>query len=190
LIHAGDGEHRQRYYGRTQRYCPQARHSRRRSARQNLPDAPRQRTAGHRHPQNSDSRARLYHRARQFQQIARIIARVVPAFNHRRVAGLFRQRGKLPFQPPREGMEPEDRAIQKRQPLHQRIAAAHMLAFVGEHGIELCRRPGAPGCRQNCRRMQPSDGDRCGARRAGQPAAAERCFADQHVRAQRSNGQP
>ena len=94
----------------------------------------------------------------------------MPALEYGSVAGLFGQRGKPPFQPPGQRMEPEDGAIQQGQPLDQGVAAPHVLAFMGQYRVQLRLRPRAPAFRQNHRGTQPSDCDRRGARGARQPA--------------------
>ena len=53
------------------------------------------------------------------------------------VARVLRERGQAALEPPRERVEPEHRAIQKREPLNQRIPAARMLPLVQQHGVQL-----------------------------------------------------
>jgi hypothetical protein len=78
-------------------------------------------------------------------------------------------------------MKPEERAIEQRQPLHQRIVPPRVLALVRQHGVKLRLRPSLPALRQNHRRSEPANGDRRRAQIAGQPASAIRRPTDQHV---------
>jgi hypothetical protein len=99
-------------------------------ASQDLPDAPRQRTARHRHSYHVQAYTGPSHRARNLQQVLGIVVGIVAMRQDSSVAGLFRQRGEPPFQPPGQRVEPEDRPVQQRQPLHQRIAPAGVLPLV------------------------------------------------------------
>ena len=86
------------------------------------------------------------------------------------IAGLLGQSRKAPFQVPGQRMDPEERAIQKGQPLDQRVAPAGVLALVGQHGFELLPRPLPPTFRQDHGGAQPTHSDRRGALRTGERA--------------------
>jgi hypothetical protein len=90
------------------------------------------------------------------------------ARNHGGIAGLFGQRRQPMLQPPRHRVEPEDTAIERGEPLRQWIAAADVLAFVSQYGVEFGPRPGAPLGRQDHGRPKPSYSDRAGAFAAGE----------------------
>ena len=100
--------------------------------------------------------------ARDVQEVGGIVARIVSARQHGIVAGGFRQRRQPVLQPPGQRMKPEDRTIEQRQPLHERIAATDGFVLVGQDGVQLRVRPLAPPCRQNRDGTEPSHRDgRC-----------------------------
>ena len=70
-------------------------------------------------------------------------------------------------------MEPENGSIEQSEPLKKRIAAADVLAFVRQHGVELRLRPFAGALRQNDSGVQQAhcDGNDTGSAR--QPARAD-----------------
>jgi hypothetical protein len=110
--------------------------------------------------------------------------------NHRRVAGLFGKVRQAPFQPPRQRMQPENRAVEEREPLDERIVSARVLLLMGQHRIELRCGPALPALRQNQDRREPSHGDRRGASRAGAPSCVYHGLSAQSVRVHGANCQP
>ncbi len=68
---------------------------------------------------------------------------------HGGVARLFRQSGKAPFEIPRQGVEPEESAIQQGHPLDQGVAAANVCLLVGQYSGELLLRPLTPPFRKD-----------------------------------------
>jgi hypothetical protein len=85
--------------------------------------------------------------------------------------------GQLPFEPPGERMEPEDAAVQQREPLDQRIAAAYVFALMDQDGLQRSRGPCPPGIRQKQDGPQPADRDRYSALRADDEAFGLACGA-------------
>jgi hypothetical protein len=87
----------------------------------------------------------------------------VPALEYGGVTGFFGKSGEPTFQPPGQGMEPENRAIEQRQPLHQWVAAEDVLTLVSQYGVKLLLGPRAPTLWQNYCGPEPSDRNRRGA---------------------------
>ncbi len=82
---------------------------------------------------------------------------------HRRVVGCeLGGEGQPPFEPPREGMKPEETAVEVGQHGGERVAPADMREFMREHGAEFVSRPVAPAQREDHLRRDRSDGDRDG----------------------------
>jgi hypothetical protein len=67
---------------------------------------------------------------RRIDQIRRVSLWVMAAREHRLIAGLLRESGQSPLEPPCQRMKPEYRAIEQRQPLHERIATTHVSVLV------------------------------------------------------------
>jgi hypothetical protein len=53
------------------------------------------------------------------------------------VARFFGEGREPSRQPPRQWMEPENGAVEEREPLDQRIAPAQVFLLVRQHGVEM-----------------------------------------------------
>jgi hypothetical protein len=115
-----------------------------------------------------EARAHALKCSRLIEQVLRIIIWIAAVLNDGGIAGLLREHCQLSFQPPSQGMEPEDGAIEGGQPLKQWITAAGVFPFVSEYGLQFIRWPIAPGQGQDDGGLEPADGDRAYALRAGE----------------------
>lgn len=76
------------------------------------------------------------------------------------VTGLFSEFREAAIEPPTEGAEPKNRAMQKRKAFGERVAAGDMRNFVRENGVELGRFPFAPSGGKQNRGIFYAEGDR------------------------------